>query len=111
MKRTISSVLALAMVAALLAIFAGAASAEVTEPSGQIAVINGASADPVTASANGTQIGGDLAYAGDAQPQGQQPGGEVQTVDPIRNRDTKVGRNDPCPCGSGKKFKQCCGKS
>ena len=23
----------------------------------------------------------------------------------------KVGRNDPCPCGSGKKFKQCCGKT
>jgi preprotein translocase subunit SecA len=23
----------------------------------------------------------------------------------------KVGRNDPCPCGSGKKFKQCCGKN
>lgn len=22
--------------------------------------------------------------------------------------DKKVGRNDPCPCGSGKKFKQCC---
>lgn len=22
----------------------------------------------------------------------------------------KVGRNDPCPCGNGKKFKQCCGK-
>ena len=22
----------------------------------------------------------------------------------------KVGRNDPCPCGSGKKYKQCCGK-
>jgi uncharacterized protein YecA (UPF0149 family) len=22
----------------------------------------------------------------------------------------KVGRNDPCPCGSGKKFKKCCGK-
>jgi preprotein translocase subunit SecA len=21
----------------------------------------------------------------------------------------KVGRNDPCPCGSGKKYKQCCG--
>jgi uncharacterized protein YecA (UPF0149 family) len=21
----------------------------------------------------------------------------------------KVGRNDPCPCGSGKKFKKCCG--
>jgi preprotein translocase subunit SecA len=25
----------------------------------------------------------------------------------IRNRETKVGRNDPCPCGSGKKFKNC----
>ena len=23
--------------------------------------------------------------------------------------DTKVGRNDPCPCGSGKKYKKCCG--
>ncbi|TGB84710.1 YecA family protein, partial [Salmonella enterica subsp. enterica serovar Enteritidis] len=22
--------------------------------------------------------------------------------------EVKVGRNDPCPCGSGKKFKQCC---
>ena len=25
-------------------------------------------------------------------------------------KSTKVGRNAPCPCGSGKKFKQCCGK-
>jgi len=24
---------------------------------------------------------------------------------------TRVGRNDPCPCGSGKKFKKCCGRS
>ena len=23
----------------------------------------------------------------------------------------KIGRNDPCPCGSGKKYKQCCGKN
>ena len=27
--------------------------------------------------------------------------------EPIRNRDQRVGRNDPCPCGSGKKFKNC----
>jgi preprotein translocase subunit SecA len=26
----------------------------------------------------------------------------------IRNRIEKAGRNDPCPCGSGKKFKNCC---
>ncbi len=28
---------------------------------------------------------------------------------PIRNEGPKVGRNDPCPCGSGKKYKKCCG--
>ncbi|HPS93094.1 MAG TPA: preprotein translocase subunit SecA [Deltaproteobacteria bacterium] len=27
----------------------------------------------------------------------------------VRRQGKKVGRNDPCPCGSGKKFKQCCG--
>jgi hypothetical protein len=27
----------------------------------------------------------------------------------IERRAAKVGRNDPCPCGSGKKFKKCCG--
>ncbi len=30
---------------------------------------------------------------------------------PITRGAPKVGRNDPCPCGSGKKFKQCCGKA
>jgi predicted aspartyl protease len=29
-------------------------------------------------------------------------------LEPIRN-ENKVGRNDPCPCGSGKKYKKCCG--
>jgi preprotein translocase subunit SecA len=28
---------------------------------------------------------------------------------PKKRRSKKVGRNDPCPCGSGKKYKQCCG--
>jgi SEC-C motif-containing protein len=27
----------------------------------------------------------------------------------VRRETPKVGRNDPCPCGSGKKFKKCCG--
>jgi len=27
----------------------------------------------------------------------------------ITQPDKKVGRNDPCPCGSGKKYKNCCG--
>ena len=29
----------------------------------------------------------------------------------IKNEEPKVGRNDPCPCGSGKKYKNCCGKN
>ncbi len=29
---------------------------------------------------------------------------------PYKNKGGKVGRNDPCPCGSGKKYKNCCGK-
>jgi len=37
--------------------------------------------------------------------------GEASLVEPIRNVGHKVGRNDPCPCGSGRKFKNCCGKS
>ena len=31
-----------------------------------------------------------------------------KAVETIRNRDEKIGRNDPCPCGSGKKYKSCC---
>jgi preprotein translocase subunit SecA len=29
---------------------------------------------------------------------------------PVRRTEAKVGRNDPCPCGSGKKYKKCCGR-
>ena len=32
-------------------------------------------------------------------------------VETFRRETPKVGRNDPCPCGSGKKFKKCCGKA
>lgn len=28
----------------------------------------------------------------------------------VRNEEPKVGRNEPCPCGSGKKYKYCCGR-
>jgi preprotein translocase subunit SecA len=33
----------------------------------------------------------------------------VEKAKPVRTG-PKVGRNDPCPCGSGKKYKHCCGK-
>ena len=31
--------------------------------------------------------------------------------EPVRRESPKVGRNDPCPCGSGKKYKKCCEKA
>jgi preprotein translocase subunit SecA len=40
------------------------------------------------------------------QVQGAESTGPVK---PIRNVAPKTGRNDPCPCGSGKKYKKCCG--
>jgi uncharacterized protein len=36
-------------------------------------------------------------------------GGSGGTVPRAPKRVTRIGRNDPCPCGSGKKFKKCCG--
>ena len=30
---------------------------------------------------------------------------------PIKRASAKIGRNDPCPCGSGKKYKMCCGRN
>jgi hypothetical protein len=37
------------------------------------------------------------------------PGGGLRTP-PVRRETAPIGRNDPCPCGSGKKFKKCCGQ-
>jgi preprotein translocase subunit SecA len=37
-------------------------------------------------------------------------GGDGAPAQPQQRQQKKVGRNDPCPCGSGKKFKKCCGK-
>ena len=36
---------------------------------------------------------------------------EAKKKVPVKADGTKVGRNDPCPCGSGKKYKNCCGKN
>jgi len=37
-------------------------------------------------------------------------GGGDQLPKPVTRDEEKVGRNDPCPCGSGQKYKKCCGK-
>ncbi len=49
------------------------------------------------------------------QPQRRRPppsGGQADSSagTPLQNTTPKAGRNDPCPCGSGKKYKKCCGK-
>jgi len=36
--------------------------------------------------------------------------GKIENLDPYVREEPKIGRNDPCPCGSGKKYKKCCGK-
>ena len=46
-----------------------------------------------------------------AEASAAEPSNPDDHVEPIRNLAQKVGRNDPCPCGSGKKFKNCCGRS
>ncbi len=48
----------------------------------------------------------------DASGFGGNPAGEtMQMATPVRRATPKVGRNDPCPCGSGKKYKYCHGRS
>ncbi len=53
---------------------------------------------------------GQFAMAERQRAAAQAPQGE-QKVKQIRLEQPKVGRNDPCPCGSGKKYKKCCGKN
>jgi preprotein translocase subunit SecA len=60
--------------------------------------------------AQASALGGQqpAAQAGNPQAQGQPPPQESHT--PFVRDGRKVGRNEPCPCGSGKKFKQCHGR-
>ena len=36
--------------------------------------------------------------------------GNMPKVETVVHEGPRIGRNDPCPCGSGKKYKKCCGK-
>lgn len=44
-----------------------------------------------------------------APAQENRPAQQPSSPAPVRHAEDKVGRNDPCPCGSGKKYKKCCG--
>ncbi len=66
--------------------------------------------DNVTVNINRAQIRDNLEREQVAKPTGTSGGSD----EPVKKKPVtvgqKVGRNDPCPCGSGKKYKQCCGK-
>ena len=63
-------------------------------------------------------FGGPVRQAPGPMPAGRPPGagkqpprvgGDDAAVKTVRRDEPKVGRNDPCPCGSGKKYKKCHG--
>ncbi|MBF0475145.1 MAG: preprotein translocase subunit SecA [Deltaproteobacteria bacterium] len=56
----------------------------------------------------------DLDYLEEERPQkyvlNRGDGDGQAAAQPVRRKDRKVGRNETCPCGSGRKFKKCCGR-
>ncbi|MBQ8002439.1 MAG: SEC-C domain-containing protein, partial [Clostridia bacterium] len=64
------------------------------------AVKNAKAGEEKTPGLKGIDLKGARANGGSDAPAKSQP---------VRRSEPKVGRNDPCPCGSGKKYKQCCG--
>ncbi len=60
-----------------------------------------------------TDFGGEQAQAqkgGSGNQGGEENPAQPKINLPLKREIPKVGRNEPCPCGSGKKFKQCCGR-
>lgn len=70
----------------------------------------GAAAGSAGGAAGGAGAGGGSAAGGTAgnAAAGAAVGKEQAKPQPVRRK--KIGRNDPCPCGSGKKYKKCCGR-
>ncbi len=52
---------------------------------------------------------GALSSGSKAMAEAAQASEKSEAPKPFVRAAAKVGRNDPCPCGSGKKFKKCCG--
>ena len=55
-------------------------------------------------------LGTSSSSSGRYQSQIENANGFMPPVAPVVNDAPKTGRNDPCPCGSGRKFKKCCGR-
>jgi preprotein translocase subunit SecA len=76
-------------------------------------ILSGPSEEPVPAFAGAARsVGGGQTASAESAAAGRQPprvGGDDAVVKTVRRDEPKVGRNDPCPCGSGKKYKKCHG--
>ena len=60
---------------------------------------------------HGSEVSDDAPQGGaaPAQTPSRRPPPKPQVIEPVRRTGPKIGRNDPCPCGSGQKFKKCHG--
>jgi len=58
----------------------------------------------------GPEVESGLNPAGTPQRHATGSGGDQPVQEPYRRKGRKIGRNEPCPCGSGKKYKRCCGR-
>jgi len=72
------------------------------------AAVEGVTASKSDAGASG---GGAVAATGPNVPAAVKPNQPRSKTPVVKSEEEKVGRNDPCPCGSGKKYKQCHGRS
>ncbi len=64
---------------------------------------------PMTFSGGSSSTAGATALPRSGPPIPARTGGDDAVVKTVRREEPKIGRNDPCPCGSGKKFKKCHG--
>jgi preprotein translocase subunit SecA len=72
-------------------------------------ITNNPAAESVPAFAGASRSSGAAAAAqGQRAPQSARAGGD-DVIKTVKREEPKVGRNDPCPCGSGKKYKKCHG--
>jgi len=66
--------------------------------------------EPMSEEERQAQLARQRAEAERVQQVAAAAGGGPTTPDTVVREVKKVGRNDPCPCGSGKKHKKCCGR-
>jgi preprotein translocase subunit SecA len=72
--------------------------------------VEGSSPDPRAAAAAGAAAGGMITPESAGRMLGSADTADAGQAGTFIRGDRKVGRNEPCPCGSGKKFKQCHGQ-